>query len=137
MDVRDPEDDVLNDLKQAFRRALSAIARRRSLMFEFDILSSIPSVECDREVAAQIAEAAAELGVSCHKMPSGAIHDAQIMSRVTRVGMIFVPSKGGHSHSPAEWTHWEDIEVGANVALRTLLNLAQKTEKVSVTSSAL
>jgi N-carbamoyl-L-amino-acid hydrolase len=46
------------------------------------------------------------------------------LASVTRVGMIFVPSKDGRSHSPAEWTPWESIESGANVLLRTLYLLA-------------
>lgn len=127
IDVRDPDPDVLEELGRALRRVLSAIARRRGLMFEFDILSMIPPVACDREIVGLVARSADELGVNYHAMRSGAIHDAQIMSRITSVGMIFVPSKDGRSHSPAEWTHWEDIEVGANVALRTLLSLADDT----------
>jgi N-carbamoyl-L-amino-acid hydrolase len=63
-------------------------------------------------------------------MPSGAAHDAQIMARLTRSGMIFVPSKNGRSHSSAEWTDWEYIEAGANVALHTLLRLAMEDEKI-------
>jgi N-carbamoyl-L-amino-acid hydrolase len=58
-------------------------------------------------------------------MPSGAAHDAQIMGRLWPVGMIFVPSRGGVSHSPAEWSPWTDIEAGANVLLKTLVSLAQ------------
>lgn len=125
LDVRDPDADTLNELGQAFRTVLSAIARRRSLVFEYDIPSTIPPVACDADIIARITEAARQLRVKHHAMPSGAIHDAQIMSRVTRVGMIFVPSKDGRSHSSAEWTPWEDIEAGANVALHTLLRLAE------------
>ena len=58
-------------------------------------------------------------------MPSGAAHDTQILATITPAGMIFVPSKAGRSHSPAEWTAWEDIEHGANVLLNTLYSLAK------------
>ena len=129
LDVRDPNQEVLEDLGNALRRVLSAIARRRSLMFEFDVLSVITPVSCADEVVRQIGAAVEHLGVKSHRMLSGAIHDAQIMSRITRVGMIFVPSKDGRSHSPAEWTHWEDIEVGAEVALQTVLGLAGGQQK--------
>ncbi|MEQ9364751.1 MAG: Zn-dependent hydrolase [Leptospirales bacterium] len=125
LDCRDTSEEVLEALADAFRRALSAIARRRDLMFEFDVLSQVRSVACDPDIVRTVAEAADALGLRSHRMPSGAVHDAQIMARVAAMGMIFVPSKDGRSHNPAEWTHWEDIEAGANLALQTLLKLSE------------
>ena len=61
-------------------------------------------------------------------MPSGAGHDAQDISRFAPVGMIFVPSKGGISHSPKEFTSAEDMANGANVLLRTILSLDKKLD---------
>ncbi len=125
LDVRDTSEDVLRDLSDAYRRALSAIARRRDLMFEFDVLSEVKPVPCEPSIVQAIQQTAGELNLKTHNMPSGAVHDAQIMARITPMGMIFVPSKDGRSHSSREWTHWEDIEAGANVALNTLLKLAE------------
>ncbi len=71
-----------------------------------------------------IEDAAARQDVKSLRMPSGAAHDTQMMASLVRSGMIFVPSKEGRSHSPAEWTAWEDIETGANVLLNTLYKLA-------------
>ncbi|WP_145178579.1 Zn-dependent hydrolase [Rubripirellula lacrimiformis] len=124
LDVRDTSDVVLEELAAAFRKALSAIARRRDLMFEFDQKSFIDPIHCSPDVVNQIASQADRLGLDAHRMPSGAAHDAQIMGGLVPVGMIFVPSKNGQSHSPAEWTAWSDIEAGANVMLHTLLNLS-------------
>lgn len=70
-----------------------------------------------------IAEAAEHLGLSYCEMPSGAGHDAQNLARITRTGMIFVPSVGGVSHSSAEFTKPEDVEHGAEVLLNALLKL--------------
>jgi N-carbamoyl-L-amino-acid hydrolase len=56
-------------------------------------------------------------------MPSGAGHDAQMLARVCPTGMIFVPSVDGLSHNVAEFTHPHDIEAGANLLLRTMLEL--------------
>jgi N-carbamoyl-L-amino-acid hydrolase len=56
-------------------------------------------------------------------MPSGAGHDAQSLALLAPVGMIFVPSEGGISHSPREHTEPRDIVNGANVLLRTLLEV--------------
>ena len=73
-----------------------------------------------------IFESAKELGLSTKLMPSGAGHDAQDMARLAPVGMIFVPSAGGISHSPREFSKPQDITNGANVLLHTLLKLDRK-----------
>jgi N-carbamoyl-L-amino-acid hydrolase len=57
------------------------------------------------------------------RMPSGAGHDAQSIALLAPVGMIFIPSVGGISHSPKELSHPNDIVNGANVLLHTLLEL--------------
>jgi N-carbamoyl-L-amino-acid hydrolase len=54
-------------------------------------------------------------------MPSGAGHDAQMMARLCPMGMIFVPSVDGISHSPRELTTWDDCTRGADVLLDTVL----------------
>ncbi|MCB1165058.1 MAG: Zn-dependent hydrolase [Leptospiraceae bacterium] len=125
LDCRDTDSKILQDLMDAFRKALSAIARRRDLMFEFDVLSEVDPVACDDSIQAIIRKASESVGCNHHSMPSGAAHDAQIVARIAPVGMIFVPSKAGRSHSSAEWTDWEDIETGANVALQSLLQMAE------------
>ena len=56
-------------------------------------------------------------------MPSGAAHDAQEMANLGPIGMIFIPSVGGISHSPREFSRPGDIENGANVLLETVLGL--------------
>jgi acetylornithine deacetylase/succinyl-diaminopimelate desuccinylase-like protein len=64
-----------------------------------------------------------DLGLSSIVLPSGAIHDAQSLVDVCPVGMIFVPSVNGTSHSPHEFTKWEDCVNGANVLLQAALKL--------------
>ena len=72
-----------------------------------------------------IAQSADELGLTHKLMPSGAGHDAQDMARITPTGMIFVPSVGGISHSPQEFTRPEEMANGANVLLHTILKIDQ------------
>jgi N-carbamoyl-L-amino-acid hydrolase len=126
LDVRETNREKLEELASAFRRAISAIARRRDLMFEFEVLSDITPVKCDPGIMQIINEAARTDALTTLQMPSGAAHDTEIMSSITRAGLIFVPSKDGRSHSPAEWTALEDIENGANVLLNTLYQLANE-----------
>ena len=125
LESRDSHPDVLAELANGFRRTLSAVARRRKLEFDVEILSEIDPVGCDPEIIKIIERSAKRLGLASMRMPSGAAHDAQMISEITPVGMIFVPSKGGRSHHPSESTAWQDIRAGANVLLNTLYELAR------------
>jgi beta-ureidopropionase / N-carbamoyl-L-amino-acid hydrolase len=125
LDVRDPSSDNLAELGPAFRKALSAIARRRELKFEFEEQSYISPVVCNEHIVSVLQGQADALELDYLKLPSGAAHDAQVVSHIAPIGMIFVPSKDGQSHSPAEWTDWDHIEAGANLALNTLMHLTQ------------
>ncbi|MDX1519830.1 MAG: M20/M25/M40 family metallo-hydrolase, partial [Gammaproteobacteria bacterium] len=80
---------------------------------------------CSPEIMTRIERTTQALGYSYMIMPSGAGHDAQFFTEVTPTGMIFIPSIGGVSHAPDEWSHWEDVEKGANVLLNTLLHIDQ------------
>jgi N-carbamoyl-L-amino-acid hydrolase len=73
-----------------------------------------------------IAAAATALRLPFHIMPSGAGHDAQMMARIAPMGMIFVPSAGGISHSEREFTALEDCVNGANVLLHTIFQLDEE-----------
>ena len=75
---------------------------------------------------AAIGRAAAGMNLNTMRLPSGAGHDAQQIARLCPMGMIFVPSVGGISHSPKELTTWADCANGANVLLRTVLELDQR-----------
>jgi N-carbamoyl-L-amino-acid hydrolase len=60
------------------------------------------------------------------KLPSSAGHDAQRIAKIAPIGMIFVPSRGGISHAPGEFTSWKDVGNGAEVLYRTVLLLDQR-----------
>ena len=68
-----------------------------------------------------IQESAKEAGFSTMSLPSGAGHDAQAVANYAPIGMIFVPSIGGISHSPKEFSRAKDIENGANVLLGAVM----------------
>ena len=62
-------------------------------------------------------------------MPSGAGHDAQEMAQICPIGMIFIPSKNGISHSPKEYSTANDITNGANVLLHTVLKIDERSDQ--------
>jgi N-carbamoyl-L-amino-acid hydrolase len=85
---------------------------------EFYLSEGAPS---DEAMRGWVEEGAAELGVTHRRMPSGAGHDAQSVAHFAPMGMVFIPSVGGLSHHPNEYSRPEDIEAGVNVLLRALL----------------
>jgi N-carbamoyl-L-amino-acid hydrolase len=125
---RDSREDVMRELGDACRRTLSAIARRHGLMFEYEQISWLEPVSCNEDMIELIAAQAEKAGYSYERMPSGAGHDTQFMAGITSAGLIFVPSVGGVSHAPDEWTHWHDVEIGSNLLLSTALEIARRDD---------
>ncbi|WP_232848381.1 Zn-dependent hydrolase [Bowmanella yangjiangensis] len=121
---RDTDPQTMRNLADACRRVLSSIARKHNLMFEFEQMSWLEPQAMSSEVIQGFCQQAEKMGVDYQVMPSGAGHDAQYMAKVTPTGMIFVPSVGGISHAPDEWTHWQDVHTGANLLLQTALAYA-------------
>lgn len=131
LDLRDTNTGQIEELSLAVRRTLHAIARRRGLLVDLELQSELAPAACDPEILKTLEQCAADLALPYQKMPSGAAHDAQIMATITPTAMIFVPSKDGVSHTPAEWTDWADIENGANLLLHTVLRLASNSKTSS------
>ncbi|MFZ4638887.1 MAG: Zn-dependent hydrolase [Nodosilinea sp.] len=125
LDVRDLDQGVIDHLVQALKLEMAAIAEATHT--SIDILPQLnvaPSPAADH-IQKIIAGVSADLGLRSLAMPSRAGHDALEMGRFTDMGMIFVPSQGGVSHSEVEYTAPEACTQGANVLLETLLQLDQ------------
>ncbi len=125
LEVRDTEAATLTRLATEFRRALNEISQSFDLKIEIEAVSQIEPVACHGGVTNAVTNACESLGLPCFTLPSGAAHDTQMIADIAPAGMIFVPSRGGRSHSPAEWTAPADIERGANVLLQSLIELAR------------
>jgi len=123
LELRDLDAAKINMLFEKIQTEAQKIATESKTRFDFkEINVNIPA-PTDPKIRSLISEAARDLGLTTKLMPSGAGHDAQDMARLGPVGMIFIPSVGGISHSPREFSHPEDIANGANVLLHTLLRL--------------
>jgi beta-ureidopropionase / N-carbamoyl-L-amino-acid hydrolase len=123
-ELRDSDPASLERLASRTLQAARRVARQRGLILEVEHLMRADPVLMSPRIQATIEATAKELGLGTRRMPSGAGHDAQILAAVTEAGMIFVPSQGGRSHRPDEWTDWPALERGANMLLGTLLRLA-------------
>ena len=122
LEIRDLDGQKIQQVFDAIRARADELAKARATPIEFKEVEvmSVPA-PTDERMRNIIMKAATSLGLSSRFMPSGAGHDAQDMTQLTPTGMIFVPSVGGISHSPREYTAPKDIANGANVLLQTVL----------------
>ncbi len=126
VEFRDLSEQVLRELGDAVKARGAEIAARTGTSIAFTLASTNRPALAASAVQAAIGRAAAAAGLKTTRLPSGAGHDAQQIALLCPMGMIFVPSVGGISHSPKELTTWEDCAHGANVLLKTVLDLDQR-----------
>jgi len=124
IDLRHTDNDVLLEAEGRTSDFLAATAAAENCTIEQRSLARFDPVIFDETVICAVEDVATAQGHTVRRMPSGAGHDAQMLARVCPTGMVFVPSVGGVSHNPAEYTSPEDLEAGANVLLHVMLDLA-------------
>lgn len=121
VELRDLSPAKLVTLAEQIRARAGQIALDTKTTIELSPLGGNPPALASTEMQEAVEHAANRLGLESTRMPSGAGHDAQMMAQLSPMGMIFVPSIGGVSHSPRELTRWEDCANGANVLLGAVL----------------
>jgi len=125
IELRDLSGEKIRRLAEAIRARARTIAEATGTEITITSTSHHDEALATPEIQQRIEAAAARLGLPTLRLPSGAGHDAQMMARLGPMGMIFVPSVRGISHSPRELSRWEDCARGADVLLLTVLELAQ------------
>lgn len=121
LELRDLSDAKIDTMFARIRTEAKRTGDRNGTQFAFSELHVNVAAPSDPRMRAIISNAAKSLGLSSRVMPSGAGHDAQAMAQLGPMGMIFVPSIGGISHSPQEFSRPADITNGANVLLRAVV----------------
>jgi hydantoinase/carbamoylase family amidase len=123
LEFRSPDEAEFNRLDQALLKLASEQASRFGLDLKTEFLGKHSPSLMDEKVRTAFADSCDTLGLTHMPLPSGAGHDGQSLADLCPVGMIFVPSVDGASHSPREFTQWEDCVNGANVLLQAALRL--------------
>ena len=126
LDLRHPDDARLADAERRLAAFETRLADEAGVTITRRDLARFPAQLFDARLIGHIEVAARGLGLPVRRMVSGAGHDAQMMATVTPTAMIFVPSVGGLSHTPQEFTRPEDLAAGANVLLAATLRLADE-----------
>jgi ureidoglycolate amidohydrolase len=124
VDVRDSDLDARERVVEGLLAETGRIAGRRGLTVAVEPIVKDTPVPCAPEVIAAAEEACRELSLSFRPMVSGAYHDAMVLGAAVPVGMVFVPSRGGISHHPDEYTAPEQLDAGVRVLARILARLA-------------
>ena len=125
IELRDLSPEKLKGLAAEITARAEQIARDTKTRIELVPNRHNPAAHADTRVQEAIERVAGNRGLTTMRMPSGAGHDAQMMARLCPMGMIFVPSVDGISHSPRELTSWDDCTRGAEVLLDTVLAIDQ------------
>jgi N-carbamoyl-L-amino-acid hydrolase len=121
IELRDLSADKIKALAAQIRDRAAEIARKTGTEIELRQVAHHEPSLATPAVQQSIEAVCATLGLRTMRLPSGAGHDAQAMATLGPMGMIFVPSVGGVSHSPKELTRWEDCANGATVLMHTVL----------------
>ena len=123
IELRDLSEAKLTSIAEAIAARARAIATATKSTIEIVPTGHYGPALATPAVQAAIERAASRLNLTHARLPSGAGHDAQMAATLGPMGMIFVPSIGGVSHSPRERTEWDDCARGADVLLQTLLEV--------------
>ncbi len=121
IEIRALEMSRIEEVMDRIREEAEAIGVQDGTPIDLDEFYLSGAAPTDERFRRWVELAADDLGLSHTRMPSGAGHDAQAVAHFAPMGMVFVPSVGGLSHHPDEYSRPEDIEAGVNVLLGALL----------------
>ncbi len=121
IEIRALEMNRIQEVMDRIGQEAEAISAENGTPIELNEFYLSGAAPTDERFRRWVESSADELGLTHRRMPSGAGHDAQAVAHFAPMGMVFIPSVGGLSHHPEEYSRPEDIEAGANVLLGALL----------------
>ncbi|MBM7541307.1 Zn-dependent hydrolase [Amphibacillus cookii] len=120
IDLRDLSDPLLDKLVDRIRQDLKRVATKRGITADCTVIEQSQGVKTSETINHAIASAIAKQNLETVELPSGAGHDAMVVAQITDVGMIFLRTKNGISHTPEEWADKDDLAMGAQVIFDTV-----------------
>jgi hydantoinase/carbamoylase family amidase len=124
IDLRDTNIETRNKALSDLQTEIATICKRRNIQYTIEMVNCDPPAICDEKIVDVVQDVANELNYTSKKMVSYAYHDSLFMAQLFPTTMIFIPSKGGVSHRPDEYSSPEEIEKGVMVLALTLKALA-------------
>jgi beta-ureidopropionase / N-carbamoyl-L-amino-acid hydrolase len=126
VDIRSITASAKNRVVRLVQAKIREIARRRHVRIEILPIREENPVPLDKRLVHLLKECCETKGIAYEVMPSGAGHDAMQMAKITPSGMLFIPSRRGISHSPLEWSDPEDICLGTQLLLDSIVRVANE-----------
>lgn len=126
VDIRDVETKGIEIVAEELINKVKEIEKKHELKAIVDLVGESDCVKLSPKIVSSIEKTALENEYVFIKMNSGAVHDSAMLTETTDVGMIFVPSINGRSHCPQECTEFEDIKLGCDLLLNTVINIAKE-----------
>ncbi|MEM2025394.1 MAG: M20/M25/M40 family metallo-hydrolase [Desulfurococcaceae archaeon] len=123
-DIRDFNEGNISKFKGDIEDFLDQLTLKYGVRVSTQTLLTHKPVPLSNEVISVIENTAKQMGIKTKRVNSGAGHDSQNLASKVKTGMIFVPSYRGISHSPLEWTDWNDVITGVRVLKETIKALA-------------
>ena len=133
LDLRSDARPLMDEFLAAIQPIATAAAGQHGVaLTRFECVSDTDPAYCDPAVMACLRQSAAALGCNSMEITSGAGHDCAFLSRVAPGGMLFVPSQGGKSHCPEEWTDPAQMIIG----VATLYEAVRRFDASATSTSA-
>ena len=126
VDIRSTTAQSKDRVARRVKREAQSIARRRALGVEVLTIREEDPVPLDRRLLRRTKAICEQKQIAYEIMPSGAGHDAMQMAKITPAAMIFIPSRRGISHNPQEWTSPDDIGLGTQLLMETMIQVANE-----------
>ncbi|MDY0235885.1 MAG: Zn-dependent hydrolase [Gudongella sp.] len=126
VDIRSKSQKSIDSVKAKIVQDIEKITNETATGFQISEMLNADPVEMNPNIVEMFKSSAKDLDFSYQMMLSGAGHDAMIMSQITDVGLIFVPSKGGKSHSKDEWTDYDQLQKGIELIYETIIKLGEE-----------
>lgn len=126
LDIRHTEKDALVQFTEEVYEILNRLAQEHQVGLNIDMWMDEDPVPMDKNIVDLMIKQCEENGLNYKLMHSGAGHDSQIFAPKIPTAMIFVPSRDGISHNPAEYTEPADLAEGVKALMGALYELAYK-----------
>ncbi|MES9682913.1 Zn-dependent hydrolase [Gottfriedia acidiceleris] len=124
LDLRDVNEVIRDEVENRILEGAKILCEQRGVGLKIEDLQRIAPTLCSNEIQDLAKLACETIGVEPFYLPSGAGHDCMQLTNLCPIGMLFIRSKDGISHNPAEWSSKEDCADGANVLYHTVLQLS-------------
>ncbi|MFJ7975469.1 M20 family metallo-hydrolase [Peribacillus sp. NPDC096379] len=125
VEIRSISEEVIDKVANDFLENVDSIRRARNVNVQIENISRSSSIVINDEIKQLLHNSCRKVTDSVIELPSGAGHDANQMSLLAPVGMIFIPCKDGRSHCPEEWAEKEDLYLGAKAMLNAVLEFSK------------